>query len=87
MTVEKIKASFIRVFKRSEKMPDFVLGNLVINVDEFATFVKEGKYITEYKDKDGKVSRQVKMQLLKSKEGDLYFNIDTYVKSESDNPF
>lgn len=59
----------------------------VINIDDFAEFVKKGKHISQYKDKNEKVNRQVKLDILKSKDGDIYFNIDTYQKNQSEKPF
>ena len=86
--MEKVKAAFIRTFKKSDKAPEFVLGKAIINVDEFAAFVKAGQHITNYTDKEGKTHRQVKLDILKGKEGDIYFQVDTYVPAEkSDNPF
>lgn len=87
MSTEKVKANFIKTFKKSEKAPEFVLGKAIINIDEFAAFVKAGEHISEYKDKNEKVNRQVKLDILKSKEGDIYFTIDTYQKPQTENPF
>ncbi len=85
--MEKPKQEFIKTFKKSEKAPEFVLGKAIINVDKFAAFIKEGQHITNYKDKDGNNHRQVKLDILRGKEGDIYFTIDTYQKPESDTPF
>lgn len=74
MANEKIKPVGIITFPKNPKSPDFVLGTAVITIDDFTEWVRNNaKYLTEYKGK-----RQLKLQMLKSKEGGIYFQVDTY---------
>ena len=76
---DKILAKGIRFFT-NEKSPDFVICNIVITLDELNHFIKENAdYLTEYNGK-----KQIKLQLLKSKEGKLYANLDNY-RPKTDN--
>ena len=81
---EKIYVEGFRGFKPNEKAPDFVLGTLIVTPKEFGEFLKKKEieqYFTEYEGK-----KQIKISVLRSKNGGLSFEIDTYKKSEVD-PF
>jgi hypothetical protein len=70
---DKILAKGIRFFT-NEKQPDFVVCNVVITPNELVQFIKDNsEHLTDYNGQ-----KQIKLQLLKSKEGKLYANIDTY---------
>jgi len=76
----------LRLFNKHEKAPDFVIGSLVITIDDLVKFAKDNpSVLTNYKGKD-----QLKLQLQKSKQGNLIAVIDTYKKesnSKNDLPF
>lgn len=55
------------IFKRSDKAPEFVIGNVSIKVDEAITFLKNHE-------KKGWVNLQIK----KGRSGNPYFELDTY---------
>lgn len=55
------------IFKRNEKAPDFVIGNLSIKVSEAITFLQQN-------DKKGWVNLSIKT----SKGGKHYIELDTY---------
>jgi len=93
---DKVFVKGIRSFKPNEKAPDFVLGTVIITPNELLTWLRgEGeKYLTEYKE-----TKQLKLQVTKSRAGDLMFTVDTFKptpknessapakKDESDLPF
>ena len=62
-------------FKRNEKAPDFVIGNLSLKVEDAGPFVKENA-------KNGYLN----LQIMKSREGGFYVELDTFEpkKRESD---
>ena len=64
-----------RTFAKNEKAPEFILGNLVVSIDEFNDWVKgEGsQYLTEY---NGKT--QLRLTVLTAKDGRVNFQVDTY---------
>ena len=71
---ENILPKGVRFFKKNEKQPDFVIGAAVITINELVTFCKENEsLLTEYNGQ-----KQLKLQLLKSKAGELYFSVDTF---------
>lgn len=59
------------IFKRSEKAPDFVVGNLSLRVDEAITFLKNN-------DKNGWVNLSIK----KARSGNYYLELDTFEPSK-----
>jgi hypothetical protein len=75
--MEKVYAEGIRTFKKGDKAPDFVLGAMVISIDDLKSWCDNNQqYLSEYNGK-----RQLKLQLTKSKEGDLVVcQVDTYKK-------
>jgi len=75
MSKEIIYAKGLRGFNKHEKSPDFVIGTVVVNIDEFVQFVKDNEqYQTEYNGQ-----KQLKLQITKSKkDGSPSFNIDTF---------
>jgi hypothetical protein len=75
--MEKVYAEGIRTFKKSEKSPDFVLGTVVISIDDLVKWCDNNyQHLVDYKGK-----RQLKLQLLKGKEANtVVFQVDTYKK-------
>ena len=77
---EQILPQGIRFFPKNDKAPDFVLGTLVVTLDDLAQFFKDrSDLLTEYNSK-----KQLKLQLLKSKEGKLYAAVDTFKPQPKD---
>ena len=74
---EKIYVKGFRSFPKHEKAPEFVLGTLIIDPNEFIEWLKENKsLLSDYKDR-----KQLKCQVLKGNNG-LTFIVDTYKKEE-----
>jgi len=64
----------LRIFEPHKNAPDFVIGSVVITLSEFK------KWVNSNADKLGeyKGEKQLNLQLLESKSGDLYFAVNTY---------
>lgn len=74
MANEKIKPEGITIFPKHQKAPDFVLGTAIIDIDKFNEWINHHNgYLTEYRGRS-----QLKLQILKGKEGGVYFQVDTY---------
>ena len=74
---EKIYPKGIRVFNKRDNAPSFVLGTVVISMNELIQFAKDNpQYLTEYKEQ-----KQLKLQLLTGDKGP-YLVVDTYKKDE-----
>ena len=72
----------IRLFKKKDTQPDFVLATGVITLNELFTFAKENPTLqTEYQG-----NKQIKIQILKSKEGNPYISVDTWKPAEAATP-
>lgn len=64
----------VRLFRKKDNQPDFVIAGGAITLNELFTFAKENPHlVTEY---DGK--KQIKIQVKKSKEGNPYIEVDTW---------
>ena len=64
----------IRLFPAHPNAPDFVLASGVIGLDEFFAFVQANpQLLTDYQGK-----AQLKFQILRSKEGKLYTQVDDF---------
>ena len=75
-------------FDRRDSAPEFVLGSLIINPNDFFAWVKENPdLISEYKSKEGVISKQLKLNILTSHKGGINFTVDTYKKADDSNPF
>ena len=72
---DKVFAKGIRTSAKKDSQPDFVLGELVITPNELFTWLKgEGaQYLTEYKE-----TKQLKLQVTKSRDGGLMLAVNTY---------
>ena len=77
MAEEKVFPKEISMFAKKDNQPSFVLGEMVINVDEIA--MANEQYLSEYKGK-----RQLKIQVLISKENKPYLVVNTW-KPTKDN--
>lgn len=70
---ETILPQGIRFFNKKAAQPDFVIGSLVITLDDLQAFcIDKPDLMTEYNGK-----KQLRLQVLKSKEGNLYASVDT----------
>ena len=77
---EQILPQGIRFFPKNDKAPDFVLGTLVVTLDDLTQFFQDrSDLLTEYNNK-----KQLKLQLLRSKEGKLYAAVDTFKPQPKD---
>ena len=72
---DKVFAKGIRTFAKHNSAPDFVLGELVITPNELFTWLKGdgAQYLTEYKE-----TKQLKLQVTKSRDGGLMLAVNTY---------
>jgi hypothetical protein len=73
----------IRAFKPRENAPDFVVTELVVNLKELGVFWRENDdLLTDYKGED-----QLKLTVLKSKDGTKHnIQVNTF-KPKTDVPF
>ena len=73
---DKIFPKGIRGFMPNTNAPDFVLGTIILNIEELTDWVlNEGKkYQTQYKDQS-----QIKLQLKRGKDGKMNIEVDTFV--------
>lgn len=68
----------IRMFAAHENAPDFVLASVVITPKTFLEWIKNNATeLTEYKGE-----KQLRLQVLKSKDGAPYMALDNYKKQE-----
>lgn len=68
----------LRFFNKKENQPDFVVGSLVITMNELFTFCKENPgLLSEYNGQ-----KQLKLQVKKSQNGNLYSSVDTWKPAE-----
>jgi len=81
MADEKVLPEGVRVFPKHPNAPDFVLASVVITMNDLFEFCKKNpQLISEYQGK-----KQIKLQLLKSREGKPYMVVDNYQRpSEQD---
>jgi hypothetical protein len=64
----------IRLFQPKPNQPEFVLASGVITLNELVTFAKENpQLLSEYNGE-----KQLRIQLLKSKDGKPYMVVDTW---------
>lgn len=78
---DQILPQGVRFFNKNAKAPDFVIGTLVITPDDLNAFcIDNEKLMTEFNGK-----KQLRMQVLRSKEGNLYAAVDTW-KPEVNTP-
>ncbi len=71
---ETILLKGIRLFEKKATQPDFVLATGVITPNDLVQFLKENPgYMSEYNGQ-----KQVRIQVLKSKDGKPYISVDTW---------
>jgi hypothetical protein len=74
---DQILPEGIRFFPKHQNAPDFVLGTMVLSLNELFAWAKAHPELqTEYNG-----AKQIKLQLLNSKQGKLYAAVDTYKPS------
>lgn len=80
---EPIYAKGLRTFAKNEKAPEFVLGSLVITMNELIAWAKENQqYLTEYNGQ-----KQLKLQLLRKKDGNgINLVVDTFKPEKKAEP-
>jgi len=71
---DQILPEGLRFFNKHQNAPDFVIGSLVVTMNDLYEFCKaHPELLTEYNGK-----KQLKLQVLKSAAGNLYSAVDTY---------
>jgi hypothetical protein len=73
---DQILPKGIRMFNKHSNAPDFVVGTLVITPNELVTWLKEQPELLS----DYNGAKQIRLQVKKSKDGNLYCDVDTYKK-------
>lgn len=69
----------LRFWKKRDTAPDFVMGRLVLTLDDIAAWFKANPtLLTDYQGK-----KQVTLQITTGREGGLVFAVDTYKKEEA----
>lgn len=78
---DQILPEGIRFFPKHQNAPDFVVGTMIITPNDLVAWLKANpNLLTDYEGK-----KQIKLQLLNSKQGKLYAAVDTF-KPEPKNP-
>jgi len=73
----------VRLFNKHEKAPEFVIGSMVITLNELVQFCKDNPdLLTEYNGQ-----KQLRLQIVKTKAGNLSANVDTYKSEKSEKSF
>ncbi len=68
----------VRLFRKKDSQPDFVLASGVITPNALVAFLKANpELLTEYNGE-----KQVRIQVLKSKDGNPYVVVDTWKPAE-----
>lgn len=71
---DQILPEGIRFFPKHEKAPDFVLGTMIITPNDLYEWLKsKPELLSEYNGK-----KQIRLQLLNSKQGKIYAAVDTW---------
>lgn len=74
---DQILLKGIRLFKKKDTQPDFVLATGVITPDDLNAFcIDNAALMTEYNGQ-----KQLRIQLLRSKDGNPYISVDTWKPS------
>jgi len=73
-TKEPIYVEGLRFFNPRETAPEFVKGEIIVNLKQFFDFVSTQKeHYTEYQG-----NKQLKLAMKTGKSGNMYFEVDTY---------
>jgi hypothetical protein len=79
---EKIYVDGLRTFPKRENAPSFVLGTLILTLDDLTAWWKANtQYLTDYQGKD-----QLKMQITQNDKGKINFTVDTWKKGDAKEP-
>lgn len=79
---ETILLNGIRLFKKKDNQPDFVLATGVITPDDLNAFcIDNAALMTEYNGK-----KQIRIQVLRSKDGNPYISVDTWKPTQGAEP-
>jgi hypothetical protein len=74
MTAKQIYCEGIRSFKPHEKAPAFVLGSVIITLEDLTQFFKDNpNYLRDYQGK-----KQIRLSALQSDKTGINFQVDTY---------
>lgn len=77
---DQILPKGVRLFNKHQNAPDFVIGSLVITPNDLVAWLKEQpELMTEYNG-----AKQIRLQMLKSKDGNLYAAVDQYKATASE---
>lgn len=77
---DQILPKGVRLFNKHANAPDFVIGSLVITPNDLVSWLKEQpELMTEYNG-----AKQIRLQILKSKDGNLYAAVDQYKATASE---
>ncbi len=79
MAEDQIFPKGVRMFNKHQTAPEFVIGTLVITPNELISWLKEQPELMS----DYNGAKQIRLQVLKSKDGNLYCAVDTYKKGEA----
>jgi hypothetical protein len=79
MAEDKVLPKGIRFFNPHDNAPDFVIASLVITPNDLVSFLKENPQLLS----DYNGNKQIRLQVLKSKEGSIYSVVDTYKKGDA----
>jgi hypothetical protein len=73
-TKEPIYVEGLRFFNPRETAPDFVKGEIIVNLKQFFDFVSTQKeHYTQYEG-----NNQLKLSMKTGKSGGMYFEVDTF---------
>lgn len=78
MSTEKIFANGF-YFDRKENAPDFVVGKLSMNAKQAIEFIEE------HKKENSKGVEQISINIMKSRKGGFYIELDTYIPPQATN--
>lgn len=79
---DQILPKGLRFFNKKDSQPDFVIGSLVITLNELVQFAKDNPtLLSEYNGE-----KQLRLQVAKSKEGKLYASVDTWKPTGNTQP-
>lgn len=68
----------VRFFNKHDNAPDFVMGDMIISLNEFFAFCKGNPDMLRVYQNGEVHDKQIKIRLLWSKQGKLYGKVDTY---------
>ena len=79
---EKIYCKGLIGFQKKENQPDFVIGSMVISLNDLFKFAKDNpNLLTDYKG-----TKQLKLQMLKGNDGKINCMVDTFVPTPQQQP-